>query len=185
MNDIPMLRRQNTSLNANILKMLEPAKKGRGRPKKQHSDFDEESHEIDDVSYANIDNFRQKSTQQIVNAVPTARQKQTHIQPQTGGVLKKALLEVRGKHINDTKVHQSRKVSFQAQDDQNQEDEKFDEIDDITPCNSNEFQQNYFQPQTQAIYSSQSQNQTFQPQTQADYRPRSINNFTEGFLGFF
>ena len=164
------------------MKMLEPAKKGRGRPKKQHSDFDEESHEIDDVSYANFDNFRQKSTQQIVNAVPTARQKQTHIQPQTGGVLKKALLEVRGKHLNDTKVNQPKKVSFQAQDDKIQEDE---EIDDINPCKSNDFQQNYFQPQTQAVYIPQSQKQTFQSQTQAEYRPRSINNFTEGFLSYF
>ena len=120
MNDIPIMIKRDSSLNAGLLKMLEPGKKGRGRPKKQHSDFDEKVDEIDDISYAKFNDFHKKSAHPITQAIPTARQKQEHIQPRTGGVLKKALLEVRGKHLNDTKS-QSKKVMFEEdQDDQNQ-----------------------------------------------------------------
>ena len=48
MNDIPILRRQNTGLNTNIITMLQDKpKKGRGRPKKQHNDFSETFDEND------------------------------------------------------------------------------------------------------------------------------------------
>ena len=45
MNDIPLLKRNQSSinlgLNTNVIKMLEDKKRGRGRPKKEHNDFNE------------------------------------------------------------------------------------------------------------------------------------------------
>lgn len=175
MNDIPILRRQSNNLNTQFISMLEDKpKRGRGRPKKQHNDFSETFDENDIQGISDFDQNQRIQTQPRNQS----RQQTNHEQPRSA--LKRALLEVRGKSIA-----QNRNVS---------EDEDFDENDDGVHVKFDQKQEIPPQPRIQPekrfpyqpppLHLEQPRYQPIQ-NFQAEFRPRSVNNFTDGFLGFF
>jgi hypothetical protein len=135
MNDIPMLRRNQSSLNqglnTNVISMItDKSKKGRGRPKKQHNDFDTEY-------------------EPIVISTPV---QQRFIQVEEERPLKKALLEVRGKKQIETKDITKKTVSFEKDELVNETKDSNNqrpEIQSNLPIYNQPIQYNY-QPQFKA-----------------------------------
>ncbi len=130
-----MLRRNQSSLNqglnTNVISMItDKSKKGRGRPKKQHNDFDTEY-------------------EPIVISTPV---QQRFIQVEEERPLKKALLEVRGKKQIETKDITKKTVSFEKDELVNETKDSNNqrpEIQSNLPIYNQPIQYNY-QPQFKA-----------------------------------
>ena len=130
-----MLRRNQSSLNqglnTNVISMItDKSKKGRGRPKKQHNDFDTEY-------------------EPIVSSTPV---QQRFIQIEEERPLKKALLEVRGKKQIETKDITKKTVSFEKDELVNETKDSNNqrpEIQSNLPIYNQPIQYNY-QPQFKA-----------------------------------
>ena len=175
MNDIPILRRQNNNLNTQFISMLEDKpKKGRGRPKKQHNDFSEEVIEND---IQPISDFHQNHR---IPSQPRNQSRQQTNYEQPKSALKKALLEVRGRSV-------AQKRNFV-------ENEEFDEngIQGISDFDQKQEIPSQPRIQPEKRFPShpphlQIEEPRYQPiqHFQPEIMPKSVNNFTDGFLGFF